>query len=239
MRFNQIVSAIAIAFITSLIMSCNLNPTVEDPEPIIVNFSDPNFEALVREELGIPTGDITNQDMWKIKDLDGANRNISDLSGIEFCSGLNTLRMQENNITDLEPLSELVLINYLGLNLNQIVDIEPLIDNVGLGVGNDIIFLHGNPLNDESILTYKPQLQIRGVSIYTDLELSTPGEINFMDNNFEAVIREHLNNPTGAVLNTDLETITNIYARNRNISNIYGIEFCKYLDTLNIGENQI
>ena len=164
-------------------MSCELNPAVEDPEPIIVNFSDPNFEALVREELGILTRDITNQDMWKIKELDGASRNISDLTGIEFCSGLSILRMQDNNISDLEPLSELVLIDYLGLNLNQIVDIEPLIDNVGIGVGNDIIYLQSNPQNDESILIYKPQLQLRRVSIYTDLELSTPSEINFVDEN--------------------------------------------------------
>ncbi len=239
MRISQIVSTTAISFITGLIMSCSLNPAEEDPKLIIVNFTDPNFEALIREELEIPTEDITNQDMWTIQELDGANRNISDLTGIEYCSGLHTLRVPENNISDLSPLSELVLIDYLGLNLNQIVDIKPLVDNIGIGIGKDIIFLHGNPLSDESILTYKPQLQIRGVSIYTDLELSTPSEINFMDNNFETVIREHVNKPTGPVLNTDLELLTNIYARNMNISNIYGIEFCKYLDTLDIGENQI
>jgi hypothetical protein len=55
MKTNLNISAIAIALITGLIMSCDLNPAVEDPESIIVNFSDPNFEALVREELGILT----------------------------------------------------------------------------------------------------------------------------------------------------------------------------------------
>lgn len=239
MRISQTVSAIAISFFAGLIMSCSLNPAEEDIKPIIVNFPDPNFEALIRETLEIPEGDITNHDLWKIKVLDGVNRNISDLTGIEFCSGLHTLRIQQNNISNLEPLKELVLIDYLGLHLNQIVDIKPLVDNPGIGIGNDIIYLSGNPLNDESILIYKPQLQSRGVRIYSDAILSNPGEINFVDNNFEEVIREHLNKPTGAILNTDLESITNINGRNRNIQNIYGIEFCINLDTLDVGFNGI
>lgn len=239
MRISQTVSAIAISLFAGLIMSCSLNPAEEDIKPIIVNFPDPNFEALIRETLEIPEGDITNHDLWTIKELDGVNRNISDLTGIEFCSGLHTLRIQQNNISNLEPLKELVLIDYLGLHLNQIVDIKPLVDNPGIGIGNDIIYLSGNPLNDESILIYKPQLQSRGVRIYSDAILSNPGEINFVDNNFEEVIREHLNKPTGAILNTDLESITNINGRNRNIQNIYGIEFCINLDTLDVGFNGI
>lgn len=239
MRISQTVSAIAISLFAGLIMSCSLNPAEEDIKPIIVNFPDPNFEALIRETLEIPEGDITNHDLWKIKVLDGVNRNISDITGIEFCSGLHTLRIQQNNISNLEPLKELVLIDYLGLHLNQIVDIKPLVDNPGIGIGNDIIYLSGNPLNDESILIYKPQLQSRGVRIYSDAILSNPGEINFVDNNFEEVIREHLNKPTGAILNTDLESITNINGRNRNIQNIYGIEFCINLDTLDVGFNGI
>lgn len=239
MRISQTVSAIAISLFAGLIMSCSLNPAEEDIKPIIVNFPDPNFEALIRETLEIPEGDITNHDLWTIKELDGVNRNISDLTGIEFCSGLHTLRIRQNNISNLEPLKELVLIDYLGLHLNQIVDIKPLVDNPGIGIGNDIIYLSGNPLNDESILIYKPQLQSRGVRIYSDAILSNPGEINFVDNNFEEVIREHLNKPTGAILNTDLESITNINGRNRNIQNIYGIEFCINLDTLDVGFNGI
>lgn len=239
MRISQTVSAIAISLFAGLIMSCSLNPAEEDIKPIIVNFPDPNFEALIRETLEIPEGDITNHDLWKIKVLDGVNRNISDLTGIEFCSGLHTLRIQQNNISNLEPLKELVLIDYLGLHLNQIVDIKPLVDNPGIGIGNDIIYLSGNPLNDESILIYKPQLQSRGVRIYSDAILSNPGKINFVDNNFEEVIREQLNKPTGAILNTDLESITNINGRNRNIQNIYGIEFCINLDTLDVGFNGI
>ena len=239
MRINLTISAITIAFITGLIMSCSLNPAEEDIEPIIVNFPDPNFEALIREKLEIPTRNITNQDLWAIKHLSGVGRNIYDITGIEYCSGLRILTLRENYIINIEPLSKLVLLDHIDLQNNQISDIKPLVDNPGLGIGDDIIYIYENPLSDESILKYKPQLQYRGVKFYSNAELSNPGEINFMDDNFEAVIREYLNKPTGAILNTVLESITNIYARNRNINNIYGIEFCINLDTLNIGENSI
>jgi len=240
MRISHTFSAIAIAFITGIIISCSLNPAEEDPEPIIVNFPDPNFETLIREVLDIPTRDITNQDMWTIKEITGINRNISDITGIEFCSGLHSLYLRENSVSSLEPLRELVLLNYLNLQQNQIADIKPLVDNPGIGIGiNDVIIIYGNPLSDVSILTYKPQLQSRGVKFHSNAELSTPGIVNFMDDNFEIVIREHLNRSAGDILSSDLEVITNIYARNRNISNICGIEFCINLDTLNIGINQI
>ena len=239
MKIVQIVSTVVIAIIVGLVSSCSLNPAEEEPEPIIVNFPDPNFETVIREILNIPTRNITNQDMWRIKGINGISRNISDISGIEYCTGLNTIFLQNNFITNIKPLSELVLLEYINLQDNQIVNILPLIDNKGLGIGNDIVIIYNNPLSDESILKYKPQLQSMGVMFYSNAELSAPGEIHFMDTNFETSIREHLNKPTGAILNTELESITNFQAQNRNISNIYGIEFCTNLETLDIGENQI
>lgn len=238
-KINQIVSAVAIVFFSGIIGSCNLNPVEENSDAIIINFPDPNFEALVREILEIPTRDITNNDMWSIKEIIGIGREITDLSGIEYCTGLQMIYLRDNYITNLEPITELILLNYINLQDNLIVDILPLVNNLGIGVGNDIIIIYNNPLSDESILQYKPQLQLKGVEFYSNAALANPGEINFMDSNFEEVIREHLNKPNGAILNTDLESITNIYGRNRNITNIYGIEFCTNLDTLDLGENQI
>ncbi len=238
-KIYKIVSAVAIVLLSSIIVSCSLNPANEDPDPIIVNFEDPNFEALIREILEIPERKISNHDMWTIKKINGIDRDIFDISGIEYCTGLTSIFLPYNFITNVEPISELVLLEYINLLDNLIVDILPLVNNIGLGLGDDIIIIYDNPLSDESILIYKPQLQIRGVEFHSNATPANPGEVNFMDINFEEVIREHLNKPTGVILNTDLESITNIYGRNRNISNIYGIEHCKNLDTLDIGENQI
>lgn len=239
MKINLTISAIAIVFITGLIISCSLNPAEEDPKPIIVNFPDPNLEALIREKLEIPTGNITNHDMWTITYLYGDNKNIHDISGIEYCSGLRILALRGNDIINIEPLSKLVLLNNIALENNQISDIKPFVDNPGIGIGDDILTLFNNPLSDKTILQYIPMIQARGVKIYSDAILSSPGIVNIIDENFRIVIREHLNKPTGDIINTELDTITKIYARNRNIENIYGIEFCLNLNTLDIGENSI
>ena len=238
-KINQIVSAVAIVFFSSIIVSCSLNPAEENSDAIIINFPDPNFEALIREILEIPERKISNHDMWTIKEINGIDRDIFDISGIEYCSGLRILKLRENYIINIDPLTDLVLLDYIDLQNNQISDIKPLVDNPGLGIGDNIIYIYDNPLSDESILQYKPQLQSQGVEFYSNAALANPGEINFMDSNFEEVIREHLNKPNGAILNTELESITNIYGRNRNITNIYGIEFCTNLDTLDLGKNQI
>ena len=239
MRINQIVSAIAIVFIIGLVISCSLNPAEEDPKLIIVNFTDLNFETLIREKLEIPTDDITNQDMWTITYLYGDNKNIHDISGIEYCSGLRILALRGNDIINIEPLSKLVLLNNIALENNQISDIKPFVDNPGIGIGDDILTLFNNPLSDKTILQYIPMIQARGVKIYSDAILSSPGIVNIIDENFRIVIREHLNKPTGDIINTELDTLTKIYARDRNIKNIYGIEFCLNLNTLDIGENSI
>ncbi len=238
-KINQIVSAVAIVFFSGIIVSCNLNPIKENSDAIIINFPDPNFEALIREVLEIPESEITNQDLWTIINLNGIGRNISNISGIEYCSGLRILKLRENYIINIEPLAELVSLNYVDLQNNRISDIKPLVDNPGLGIGDDELYLLNNPLSDISILLYKPMIQARGVKVYSNAIAAYPEVLDIIDPNFETVLREHLNKPTGDILTTELETITNLNAQNRNIITVYGIEFCINLNTLDVGENSI
>ncbi len=239
MRINIIVTTIVIVLITGLIISCSLNPIEEDTKPIVVNFADQNFEALIRKTLEIPEGEINNLDMQTITQLYGDDNNIHDISGIEYCSDLRILYLQRNDINNIEPLSELIFLEIIALEKNQISDIKPLVDNRGIGLGEDKLFLFGNPLNDKSILQYIPLIQARGVKIYFNAKPSSPGIVNIPDENFRIVIREHLNKPTGDILNTELDALTKIDARGRNIKNIYGIEYCLNLNNLDIGENSI
>jgi len=55
----------------------------------------------------------------------------------------------------------------LGLCNNQVTTIEALVGNVGLSVG-DGIDLRGNPLSSDSLNTYVPQLEERGVNVLCD-----------------------------------------------------------------------
>jgi len=52
----------------------------------------------------------------------------------------------------------------LALGHNQISDIVPLVENEGLGTG-DRVYLFDNPLSDDSINIYIPQLEARGVTV--------------------------------------------------------------------------
>jgi Leucine-rich repeat (LRR) protein len=61
-------------------------------------------------------------------------------------------------------LSDLTSLTYLSLHDNQISDIYPLVENAGLDTG-DAVSLVRNPLSDDSINIYIPELQARGVSV--------------------------------------------------------------------------
>lgn len=220
-------------------VSCSLNPADEKSEPILVEFPDPNFETLIRETLDKSDGEITNWDMWEITRLSGVERNITNISGIEHCSGLQRLTLRSNQIVDLTPLSELVLLNYIDVQKNLIEDIEPLFDNNGIGIGDDIIYLYDNPLNDKSILEFKPEIQSRGVKFYSNAQLSSPGKVHFVDENFENIIRQKLDIYDADLFSSDLDTITLLNGIGQNISNIYGIEFCSNLESLSLNNNNI
>ncbi len=111
---------------------------------------------------------------------------INDLSGFKNCSKLKELYLTANEITDLTPLSNLKELQILWLsgskienifplqNLEKLIsvildynlvkDIKPLVDNKGIGKGTTIT-LRNNPLSDQSINEYIPQLLARGINI--------------------------------------------------------------------------
>jgi len=89
---------------------------------------------------------------------------------------LQVLWLAHNSITDITSLRELPNIGgpskkltrneytHLNLSQNQISDISPLIENPGITKG-DCIDISDNPLTTESLETYIPELESRGVDI--------------------------------------------------------------------------
>jgi len=63
-------------------------------------------------------------------------------------------------------------------------------------------------------------------------------EAQFNDPNLEAVIREAIGKPDGAITAADLESITELDARDNNIRDITGIERCVNLERLILGAIQ-
>ena len=97
----------------------------------VVEIPDPNLEKAIRDQLNsehpIPSDEpITQQDMLKLTRLDGRQKNITNLTGLEYATNLTDLYLVVNAIENLEPLAGLMRLQTLDLSDNQIVDITPL-----------------------------------------------------------------------------------------------------------------
>jgi len=99
-----------------------------------------------------------------LTDLDLNDNQISDISPLEGLINLTRLWLHSNQISDISALANLTNLEMLGLMQNPLSDISPLVDNPGLG-GGDTVILVNNPLSEESINVYIPELEARGVTV--------------------------------------------------------------------------
>jgi len=97
-------------------------PPTYDPSREI-RFPDPNFEAVVREEIGKPRGAITQGDVADIRGFQVWNRGITDLTGIEYFTALIWLDANANNLTDID-LSRNSTLQILYLDNNQLTTLD-------------------------------------------------------------------------------------------------------------------
>ncbi|MCL0099037.1 hypothetical protein M1O16_04295 [Dehalococcoidia bacterium] len=60
---------------------------------VVVIFPDPNLEAVIREVINKPEGDIYRSDLEELTEFDASGKDISNLSGLEYCASLTELRL--------------------------------------------------------------------------------------------------------------------------------------------------
>ena len=87
---------------------------IEESTESPVTFNDSNLEpGLIRDEIGDGsggsyTGDLTPPSVLAtITSLDATNQNVSDLTGLEYCTGLTNLVLNDNQISDISALQGL------------------------------------------------------------------------------------------------------------------------------------
>jgi hypothetical protein len=93
-----------------------------------VNFPDPNLRAAVRAAIGKPDGPIYPADLEGLTFLDASERNIANLTGLEYCTDLRYLFLLNNQISGISPLAGLTGLERLFLGSNQISDISALLN---------------------------------------------------------------------------------------------------------------
>lgn len=113
------------------------------PESKVVSIPDANLAAAIRETLGLaPDTPITELDMLGLGRLVPHNnisrsytysssgrppeKQIKDLTGIEYATNLEYLNLPYNAIGDITPITELTKLRSIDLSNNQIQDIGPV-----------------------------------------------------------------------------------------------------------------
>ena len=232
----------------------------------VVDIPDPNLRAFIAYELGKMSSDsITLTDMLNLDRLWAFGANIRDLTGLEHATNLTTLGLEHNSISDLSPLAGLTnlttlwlehnsisdlsplagLTNLEVLNLgsNDIFDLSPLLANTRLGIG-DFLNVEGNPLNVQSIITYIPTLQSRGVTVIFANIVVRPEDIakivDIPDPNFRAAIEENLGKSSGDTITVaDMTTLVYLFIDTHTFSDLTGLEHAANLRELYLWGNKI
>jgi len=114
-----------------------------------VTIPDAGLEAAIRLTLNKSTGDLTQADMESLTSLVAADKNISDLSGLQFAVNLTFIDFASNQISDIFFLSGLTKLTGLGLNANQISNISAL----GSLTALELLGLSDNQISDISDLS--------------------------------------------------------------------------------------
>ena len=144
--------------------------TVEfDASPKTVNIPDTKLRNVIAQALRkAPGATITIVDMAQLTTLNGTNKNITNLTGLEYATNLVDLLLINTNITDISPLARLTKLHYLDLANNSISDISPLAKLTRLGHLN----LADNSVSDISHVTELHQLS------YLNLENNSISDIS-------------------------------------------------------------
>ena len=98
-----------------------------------VNIPDANLRAAIAEALGkAPNARITADEMTRLTHLEAHDADISDLTGLEFATGLQEIRCNNNLISDISPLAGLIRLRVIELRSNTIRDLSPITDLIAL-----------------------------------------------------------------------------------------------------------
>ena len=136
---------------------------------VVVEFPDPNLEQAIRYAIDKPEGEIEDTDLVGVgfTELEAGDRDIYDLTGLEYCTDLEDMDLYMNHFTDITPLSALADLRSLDLWATDVYDLSPLAPLHNLRVLG---------LYDTNVLDYSPILGLPNLE-----ELSIGGSNSLCD----------------------------------------------------------
>ena len=150
-QFSEIVFALDFPDV-----AISVDPQTERIPGASVYIPDPNLRVFIEEELGkTSNAPITVEEMATLHRIFPEEKGISDLTGLEFATNLEWLKIEANQISDLSPLAGLTKLDLLDISGNEVSDLSPL---TGLTNLRHVKISHNN-ISDLSPLAKLPNLE--------------------------------------------------------------------------------
>ena len=232
----------AIGFSDFLIFSASFGKEVSSPDGATqVAIPDTNLRAVIEGSLSKASGaPITQAEMATLTLLYAPNKNIRDLTGLEFAINLTELDlgvetvggewMNSNEISNLSPLSNLTRLQWLFLSGNSISDMTPLSNLTNL----ERLFLRSNNISNVtplSNLTRLEGLYLSGNSISDMTPLSNL-------TNLRALFLRS-NNISNVTPLSNLTRLKALYLYDNSISDVTPLSNLTNLEWLDLDDNSI
>jgi internalin A len=117
-------SAPRILVLLPFVLGAGLSGTAVGDEHGLV--ADKNLGSAISHALVKPSATLSSRDLQSLTCLSANDRQITNLSGLEWATNLTALYLNDNAIRDLDPLRSLSKLESLQLENNQISDLSPL-----------------------------------------------------------------------------------------------------------------
>ena len=218
-----------------------LTPQLAKAQTQAVTIPDANLRAVIEDSLSKPSGAmITRAEMATLTKLEAPNSNISDLTGLEYATGLtyldlgdefvNSRWVNSNSISGLSALSSLTSLTTLDLENNNISNISALSSLTSLTA----LTLDNNNISSISVLSSLTSLEwltldnnnISSISVLSSLTSLT--SLGLSDNNISNI----------SVLSS-LTSLTSLGLSDNNISSISSLSSLTSLTSLTLDNNNI
>ncbi|RKU05650.1 hypothetical protein C6502_22240 [Candidatus Poribacteria bacterium] len=100
---------------------------------LVVEVPDSNLRQAIREALSLPDGvPLTQFDILHLTNLKAWQRDINDLTGLQYATNLENLHLWENQIQDVTPLANLTKLTELNLAYNAVESVAPIAGLINL-----------------------------------------------------------------------------------------------------------
>jgi uncharacterized repeat protein (TIGR01451 family) len=208
--------------------SAEINEKTVEGEVI---FTDSNLEQVVRKELGIEEGPLTNLDLMKLTNLFAAEQEISDLTGLEAAINLESIDLSINPISDLTPVYSLPALKFLNVS------------------GTDVDFSSSEIKEKLSELREKGiEVQTEGESVSTSdpgannkdsFKAETDEPVTIEDSQLENAIKDELGIQGRDLFESDMLSITSLYLEEEGITSLKGLETAVNLEFLDLRSNSV